>query len=250
MAFPENATWLLFGKPKAGKTTSASTFPDPLFLETEPEGADWIDAYKIQIENLEQLREAWTELARKVKGKEELPYKTVVLDTIDSISNWVESEVAAQYGAKQLGESKVFGADFGTHRNEVLRIIRRFGQLPLTTVLICHSKAISEAGTDVKVLELPGRLGRMIMGEVSHVIYVEAKELPSGEMQRRFIFQPSGIMEAGSRHPTLTNAGSCKANYEALRALFKGEGKKPGTARKTSFQPSESRDAGDIVSST
>ncbi len=53
--FPEQGLWLLFGQPKAGKTTAACTWPEPLLIECEPGGADYVEAYKVQVENLTQL---------------------------------------------------------------------------------------------------------------------------------------------------------------------------------------------------
>lgn len=220
LSFPENATWLLYGPPKSGKTTASCTWPDPLLIECEREGAEWVDAYKLYVESIEGLRKVWTQIAQKVKKGEELPYKTIVLDTIDMISVWAEAEVAAHYGAKQLGEAKVFGADYGAHRSEVMRIIRRFSQLPFDVVLVSHSRGVSEQGTETKVLELPGRLGRAVLAEVSHVIYLEARELPNGNLERRFVFHPSSLLEAGSRHPVMAQARACPASYQDLRSLF------------------------------
>jgi len=36
LGFPEQATWLVYGPPKVGKTTSAATWPEPLIIECEP----------------------------------------------------------------------------------------------------------------------------------------------------------------------------------------------------------------------
>ncbi len=44
--------------------------------------------------------------------------------------------------------------------------------------------------------------------------------LPSGAVERRFVFAPSSLVEAGSRHPVLTAARTCAPTYQALRALF------------------------------
>lgn len=238
MAFPEGATWLVYGPPKVGKTTAACTWPDPLLIECEREGAEWVDAYKLYIQSAEDLRKVWTEIARKVKANEPLPYKTIVLDTIDMISQWIEVEVASQYGAKQLGESKVYGADFGSHRAELIRIIRRFSQLPFDIVLVSHSYGVvGDQGAEAKVLELPKKAGRAVLAEISHIIYLEARELPSGDLERRFVFHPSSMLEAGSRHPVMAAAKTCHASYGALKKLFEEEGS--GSEAEESLEPEE-----------
>jgi len=222
LGFPERATWLIYGPPKAGKTTAAATWPEPLIIECEPGGADFVKAYIQEIDSfstdkepgwakaLAQLREVYRDLQRKLRqGK--FKYQTIVLDTIDMISMWKEQEVARKYGATQLGEAGVYGADFSDHRNEVLNIIRQFQAFPTHLVILAHTAS--------RKPEFSGG---------SHVLYLSAEELPSGEVERRFVFNPGPAIEAGSRHPVLAAAGSCPPTFQALRALFKENNKKGG----------------------
>jgi len=50
LGFPEQATWLIYGPPKVGKTCSAATWPEPLIIECEPGGADYIEGYIVEID--------------------------------------------------------------------------------------------------------------------------------------------------------------------------------------------------------
>jgi len=241
LGFPERATWLIYGPPKAGKTTAAATWPEPLIIECEPGGADYVKAYIQEIDSfstdkepgwakaLAQLREVYRDLQRKLRqGK--FKYQTIVLDTIDMISMWKEQEVARKYGATQLGEAGVYGADFSDHRNEVLNLIRQFQAFPTHLVILAHTASRKpEFSGGAKILDLPGKLGQAVMAIVSHVLYLSAEELPSGEVERRFVFNPGPAIEAGSRHPVLAAAGSCPPTFQALRALFK---EKKGANRK------------------
>ena len=60
-----------------GKTTLASTFPSPLFLDTE-EGSDYVDADSYPTKSIEDL-----DAAIKYLTTESHEYETVIVDTLD-----------------------------------------------------------------------------------------------------------------------------------------------------------------------
>ncbi|RLG44478.1 MAG: hypothetical protein DRN81_04515 [Thermoproteota archaeon] len=233
LGFPEQATWLIYGPPKVGKSTAAATWPEPLIIECEPGGADYIEGYIVEIDSrskngkpgwaraLAQLRNVYKEL-RDAEQKGDFPWKTIVLDTIDVIASWLEQEIAHKFGATQLGEAGVYGADFAAHRDAVLNLIREFQAFPTHLVLVAHTASFNpEFSMGAKILDLPGKLGRAVMAVVSHAMYLQAEELPGGGVERRFVFNPGPAIEAGSRHPVLAAAGSCPPTFQAIRALFK-----------------------------
>ena len=70
---------ILFGLPKVGKTTVLSTLDNNLILDFE-QGTTYIDALKIEINTLKELKE--TIKAIKDAGK---PYKYITIDTITAV---------------------------------------------------------------------------------------------------------------------------------------------------------------------
>lgn len=216
LSFPGRTTWLLFGPPKSGKTTAACTWPEPLLLNTEPGGDQYVEAYKVQVRSLSDLMGIMDQL----ETTEGLPYRTVILDTIDVVSDWMEEAVCRDFNEKRLGEAKVFGADFSAHRMMALNLLTRLSTLPYSVVLVSHSRAIPSEGNHVMTIDLPGRLARSVMAAVSHIVFLECRTLPNATVDRRFFFLPTGLIESGSRHPVLTKAKACAPSYEAIRALF------------------------------
>jgi len=70
LEFPEQATWLVYGPPKCGKTTSAATWPEPLIIECEPGGADYIEGYIVEIDSRARLGSGLGPVAQCIQGTE------------------------------------------------------------------------------------------------------------------------------------------------------------------------------------
>lgn len=223
--WPSRGITLLYGPPKVGKTTALTTWYDGniLILETEPGGADFIEAYVIDVSSLDQLRSIYREL-KDAYANNKAPWKAVAIDTIDVVSDWVEEEVASRYGASQLGEAGVYGADFAAHRSEVLKIIRAFATLPVEVVVVAHSRPLEPGVPTSKTLNLRGQLARIVMAQAHTVIYYDAKERPDGSVDRFFVVAP-GSIESGSRIKGLS-AARLPPTWRALVEHL--EGKKEG----------------------
>ena len=56
MQDPKNL--ILYGVPKIGKTTILSHLPDCLIIDIES-GSDYVDALKVKISTLSELKELW-----------------------------------------------------------------------------------------------------------------------------------------------------------------------------------------------
>lgn len=70
----------IYGKPGIGKSTLASTFPDPLFLLTEDNECPGIKALPL----FTDYTSLWTSL-NQLLALEELPFKTLVIDSISKL---------------------------------------------------------------------------------------------------------------------------------------------------------------------
>ena len=235
--FPDRATWLVFGAPKSGKSYFAASWPECLILDLE-NGTRYIEgAYVLPIKNLAELREAYAQLSALAQ-KGELPYKTIAIDTIDVVNEWIEAEVAESLGIRQIGEAP-YGSDWAMARNKVLDLIRAFAQLPVNLLVISHSRwaIVNDIGVG-HTIDLPGRLARFVMAYVDNIIYIHV----DGSGERKLLFRPHQGIEAGCRHPVLANAGSCPASYEALVALFESSSEEGQGAEELSLLEGQDED--------
>lgn len=224
--FPEQASWMVFSAPKAGKTTLASLWPECLILECEPHGDRYIEgAYVEHINSLSELRSITGELLANVVTydnhivgwkKDGLIYQTIALDTIDAVNEWVEEEVCAELGVSQMGQAG-YGLDWGKSRAKTRNVVKNLSSLPVNLLVLAHSRwAIVNEVAVGHTIDLPGKLARFIMADIENIIYIAVDK--KGE--RSLILHPVEGIEAGSRNPVLNEADGCECSYKALRALF------------------------------
>jgi hypothetical protein len=115
---------------------------------------------------------------------DELPYETIVIDTIGQVNEWIESTVLEELGISAMGEGQ-WGADWGKARRKNLDVIKRFQRLMKqkggNLVLISHAK--STVVTDGKAQlgpELPRGLGYSLAAKADVIGYVMAKKEDGG----------------------------------------------------------------------
>jgi len=85
-------TFIIFGKPKTGKTTIASQLENSLLIELEPRGAEFISGSVVEVNSLQEL----SEVGNKIKefGK---PYRYIILDTVTALEELVLPLAAKLY---------------------------------------------------------------------------------------------------------------------------------------------------------
>ena len=71
------------------------------------------------------LIECYNWLASK---SDELPYDTIVIDTINEVNLWIEASVINELGITAMGEGQ-WGADWGNAKRKNLDIIMKFQDL-------------------------------------------------------------------------------------------------------------------------
>jgi hypothetical protein len=108
-----------------------------------------------------------------------LPYQTVVIDTIDHVNRWIESEVCDERGQIAMGEGSSWGADWAQARKKNLDIIRRFQALcksqARNLVLISHAKStVITDGKSQLGPELPRGLAYAVTASADVIGYATA----------------------------------------------------------------------------
>ncbi len=84
---PSAPRFTLYGRPGIGKSTLAASFPNPLFLLTENPEVQGIQALPVAT----SFEEIWKNTTALLK--EELPFKTIVLDNISDLDNLVVDHI-------------------------------------------------------------------------------------------------------------------------------------------------------------
>ena len=112
------------------------------------------------------------------KEWDDLPYDTVVIDTLGQVNEWVEETVLQELGIGAMGEGQ-WGADWGKAKRKNVDIIKRFQSLIKkkggNLVLVAHSK--TTVVTDGKAQlspELPRGLGYSLAAKADVIGYSTA----------------------------------------------------------------------------
>lgn len=196
-------TMLVYSKPKQGKTTIMADLEGALLVDTE-KGSDFVDAFKIQVSNFKELREAAGLIYQKgfKEGKYTPPYKYLIVDTLTRIDEWSELEGTFVYMEKPQGKKfnrvgqnpmgaklppdhaefetvHEIGQGFGYRysREVVVRFFDAFNNLAPHIIYNCHVKdklvGLSGTGGEIltKEINLTGKLKDIIASKVDTIAY-------------------------------------------------------------------------------
>ena len=216
--------------PGAGKTTFANTWPNPLFLATEP-GTHLMEAAEVEIRSWPQFLQALDELEYT-----DHPYKTVVIDTVDNLyARCTEHVCELLGGVTHVSEVPYRGWDVlkstwtkGIHR---VASLRAKSGAKLCILFIGHTKAepvmksvggkAVETGKTNYRSSLPSS-GRGILHSAIDFLYaVEIDE----EGKRWLITQPHETPEAryeakGRGTPGQMLPARLPMDFDTLRGAF------------------------------
>lgn len=158
-AFQQNAhkrtvKALVAGQPGAGKTRSASTWPNVLFADAEGGLLSVRDrsVHRVVIDSISKLDELRAALAQDRKVREKLfgiPVDTICLDTVDEIAKLIHVE---RKKAEKLEVLRV--QDWGFVADTLRSMLRGFRNLDMNVVMNVHLKPESDSDTG-RVWERP-----------------------------------------------------------------------------------------------
>jgi len=220
---PTEGLFILVGHPKSGKTTLASSFEDSYVMELEPGGGERVSGRIHAVADLNEFREV---LKAVVK---EPAIKTLVIDTVDVLSDWMEDEIARSRGLEAITDRKA-GVDgfemWGEFRRKVEALIGFLKASKKLVILIAHCKEpkldangnpITPAG-----INMPGKSGAFIAAQADMIGFVYKKPMGSGTAY--FVtFQGGPLGTWGSRVDELNDKTITlpKDNpYSAFKAVF------------------------------
>ena len=137
---------IIYGTPGVGKTTFAATFPNPILIRTE-DGASAMDipTFPNIVTSTAQLRQV-----NALLYKEEHPYKTVILDSLDWLEPIVWDELCKRGGKSNI-EDFGYGKGYIYLDTDWRKITAQFDWLNrkgMNVVVICHSAAVTITAPD------------------------------------------------------------------------------------------------------
>lgn len=184
----ENPRFLIiFGKPKAGKTTLASKLDNNLIVDLEG-GSEFLEALAVQARSVKDLGDIANAIREEIKSTGKKPYKYITLDNASRLEEICLSYAATLYRQTPMGKNYL-GNDVRTLPNgsgymylqqAVRKVIDMFRDLCDNFILIGHlkDKMINKEGEELSEmsLDLVGKLANIICGEADAVGYVYRKK--------------------------------------------------------------------------
>lgn len=241
---------LLYGKPKSGKTTAATSFPKTLLCAFE-RGYNAIGGVKAADIS------KWSDLKLIIRQLDDPAahevYETIVIDTISIAYDLCEQFICAQNGVQKIGDIP-YGAGYAACKKEFETSLRKITQMGYGLVLIAHSASRIEKtveGSEVEVIspELPKRAAEICNGLVDILGYI-GTEYTNGETQQWLYTRSTPTLFAGSRFKYL--APKIKFGYDELvkaisDAIDEAEQHGATVVEKTEVKVAETLDYGKLM---
>jgi len=217
-AFQDFST-LLYGAPKVGKSTLASQFDHPLFIDTEG-GLLSLEVYKTPVGSWEEFKALGAEI-REAQQLGKFPFKTLVFDTVDNLKMMC-SKYMCEKVLKIAHESDLdYGKGWQTVKKEFAAVLAAYKSLGLGRIYISHadSKEIkTRTGSYTRWSHtMDNQAKDIIEPEVDFIFFCEVITDENGE-RRVLHTKPCDNWVAGDRTGRLPE--EIPMSYEALRAAF------------------------------
>jgi hypothetical protein len=172
---------VIYSKPKTGKTTAYAGLENNLILDLE-NGADYVDALKVKVSNLQELLDVGK--AIKEAGK---PYKFVTVDTITVLEEMIMPLAIKLY--KQTPMGKNFdgdnvttlpnGAGYLYIRQAFFQVLDFIDTLAPTIILSGHikDKVVDDKGEMVMSanIDLTGKIKSLVCANADAIGYMYRK---------------------------------------------------------------------------
>jgi hypothetical protein len=190
---------MIYGKPKSGKTTAATQFPNALLCAFE-KGYNAIGGVKpVDLPKWSDFKLALRQLEKPEAKK---MYETIIIDTVSIAWDLCEQYVCAQNGVQKVSDI-AWGAGYSACKKEFESCLRKIAQLGYGLVLIAHSATRIEKTTDgseIEIIfpELPKRAAEICNGLVDIIGYI-GNEYVDGEAKRFLYTRETPTLFAGSR---------------------------------------------------
>ena len=190
---------LIYGPPKIGKSTLASTYPKALFIATES-GLRFLDVYEIPCTDWLKFRSIVNDL-REDDAKEK--FSTIVIDTVDLLYRVCEDHVCQTKGIAHPSDED-WGKGWANVRDEFQRGMSYLTGEGYGVVFVTHHKEEEHVYRGRKIVKtvpsFTGMARRIILPLVDFIFYFAPDvDTPEEEGARRLYSRNAVEYEAGSR---------------------------------------------------
>ena len=205
----ENPRFLiLFGKPKAGKTTLAAALDNNLIIDLEG-GSEFLEALAVQARSVKDLGDIANAIREIKKETGKYPYKYITIDNATRLEEICLPYAKTLYKQTSVGKNYAGddvrtlpnGSGYMYIRQAVRKVIDMFKELCEEFILVGHVKdvQIDKDGEEVSemALDLVGKLSSIICGESDAVGYMYRKK---NETHISFVGGDGTIKEARAPH--------------------------------------------------
>lgn len=144
---PKAQKVVIYGVEGIGKTTFASHFPDPVFIDTE-DSSNYLDVRRTPKPT------SWTMLMQEVEEiKQQRPCQTLVIDTLDWAEKLCKQYLCAEHGWKVI-DSTDYGKRYVALGEEMGRLLNK-----LSEVIDCGINVVITAHAWLRKKEEPDEMG-------------------------------------------------------------------------------------------
>lgn len=158
---------IIYSRYKVGKSSALANLPDCLCVDLEEHGYDYIDAMKVKVNSVKELKELCKAIMEAGK-----PYKFIALDTISRLEDMVKPLALKLYqdtpaGSKFTGDDVLdaaMGAGYLYLRKAMEMCIDMVAKCAPNIILVCHSKdsAVNNSDLTIKQISLSGKTGSIL----------------------------------------------------------------------------------------
>ena len=224
--------WMVYGAPKIGKTTFCNQWTEALFLATEP-GTAAMHAAELKITSWQDFVLAVKKL-KEEKGKHR--WKTLVIDTVDNLYEFLQDAVCTENGWQDLGDAG-FGKGYKLARRKLTNASAALRGLGMAVVFVSHERREADvddngkrSGETLVTSALPGSARKVLHGAVDFILRAEMDE----EGVRRIRTSP---FKDGALHIECGSRGelgkplpeTIDLTFDALQQAFRASFGEPGT---------------------
>lgn len=247
-----NDLFILVGNPKTGKTSLAASFPDSYVLELEPKGGDRVPGRIHEIKDLAEFRKVMPQVLK------EPSIKTVVIDTIDVLSDWIEDEIAKKHGMTHMLERKkdVNGFEvWGDYKKRIEGLVQYFKNCGKLVIVIAHTrdpKTVDDQVITPAGINIPGKGGAYMAAQADLIGFAYRQTVSAGtNFFVTFKGGPLGtwgsrVKELNDKTLQINGANPYKSFKDALSVKTNGtNGSKPSaTLKKTTTKKTVKKTGG------
>lgn len=191
---------LLYGEPKVGKSTFATTAKNVLIADAESGynymGAKGIDVPVAQIKTWDDMKEFYKEASKP-------EYKTIVIDPVGELLDklMIKAKTNRLY-VQSTDPSALSMKGWGFVKDTMRQMLKSFRDMDKNIIFIAHVKNIDDDGQTKKTPKLDANLSNDLMAMMDLIGYmftINDKSSP----KRIITFKSTGKFDAGDRSDTL-----------------------------------------------